>query len=372
MTAKAPKRGAVLSYVTSIIAMTLGIVVLPVVTAPVASAFDGNSPIGSVDVASSPSPGVLHVGGWAFDPNSSSTPEEIYIYVNLGEGYPTHTGNARPDVQAAYHNYVVLNSGFDLVIPVPAGTDRVTIYAINTGPGNNTALWDGYVDVSSPNPMGSMDLAISPAPGQIRVAGWAFDADVPTAHIGIHVYITGTTPGTTETNGYPFTTGLSRPDVKAAYPQTISTTGFDITVPAQASLDHVVVYAINEGLGSHTILWDGFINVMTQSPIGALDAIGSVSGGSVRVAGWAFDPTSPLTHIVVHIYAANFETTIATAIPTGGYRPDVQAAYPQTSAYQGFIATVPAPTGLVNVCAYGINVGPGDNSMLGCIGLNIP
>ena len=38
MTAKIPARGAILGYVTSIIMMTLGIVVLPVVTAPAATA----------------------------------------------------------------------------------------------------------------------------------------------------------------------------------------------------------------------------------------------------------------------------------------------------------------------------------------------
>ena len=38
MTAKIPARGAILGYVTSIIMMTLGIVVLPVVTAPAAAA----------------------------------------------------------------------------------------------------------------------------------------------------------------------------------------------------------------------------------------------------------------------------------------------------------------------------------------------
>src|SRR5664279_5328171 len=38
MTAKIPARGAILGYVISMIAMTLGIVVLPVAMAPVASA----------------------------------------------------------------------------------------------------------------------------------------------------------------------------------------------------------------------------------------------------------------------------------------------------------------------------------------------
>ena len=193
----------------------------------------------------------------------------------------------------------------------------------------------------------------------MRVAGWAFDPDVPTAHIGIHVYVNGA--------GYPFVTSGYRPDVQAVYPQTISTTGYDITVPAPGGNDHVTVFAINEGLGSHTVLWDGFISVESPSPIGSLDAVSTVGGPQVRVAGWSFDPSSPTTHIAVHVYING----TGYAISTGDYRPDVRNVYPQTTANQGFIATLPAPLGLDTVCAYGINVGPGDNALLGCKSITV-
>jgi len=327
-------------------------------TDPLGNPFTGDNPLGSADVVASPSPGLLHVGGWAFDPDESWTNIQVHIYVN-GVGWPITTGNPRPDVQAAYPHYTIPAAGFDFVTQVPAGRDHVTVYAINVGPGSHTVLWDGDVNVASPNPVGSMDFASSPVPGQVRVAGWAFDPDVPTAHIGIHVYVNGV--------GYPFVTSGSRPDVKAVYPQTISTTGYDITVPAPGGNDHVTVFAINEGLGSHTVLWDGFISVDSPSPIGSLDAVSTVGGPQVRVAGWSFDPSSPTTHIAVHVYING----TGYAISTGDYRPDVLNVYPQTTANQGFIATLPAPLGVDTVCAYGINVGPGDNALLGCKSITV-
>src|SRR5918999_1681997 len=41
------------------------------------------------------------------------------------------------------------------------------------------------------DPHGAYDLAASP-PGQVRVAGWSFDPNVPTDPIAVHVYVDGT------------------------------------------------------------------------------------------------------------------------------------------------------------------------------------
>ena len=87
------------------------------------------------------------------------------------------------------------------------------------------------------DPAGSLDLAVSPAPGQIRVAGWSFDPSASTEPVGIHTYINGV--------GYPSQTGGSRPGVKAAHPQTTDNQGFVITLPAPSGSDAVFVYAVS-------------------------------------------------------------------------------------------------------------------------------
>ncbi len=85
------------------------------------------------------------------------------------------------------------------------------------------------------------------------------------------------------------------------------------------------------------------------------------SAGGVRVAGWAIDPDTAAS-IPVHVYVG----AVGSAITADGSRPDVGAVYPPYGASHGYIATLPAPAGPVQVCAYGINSGPGSNVLLGC------
>ena len=51
-------------------------------------------------------------------------------------------------------------------------------------------------------------------------------------------------------------------------------------------------------------------------------------------------------------------------IPAGRARNDVGKAYPAYGIFRGFDYTVPIAGG--QVCAYGVNAGPGDNVLLGC------
>ncbi|HYN72367.1 MAG TPA: hypothetical protein VES60_07670, partial [Nakamurella sp.] len=196
------------------------------------------------------------------------------------------------------------------------------------------------------DPAGSLDLAVSPAPGQIRVAGWSFDPSAPTEPVGIHTYINGV--------GYPSQTGGSRPDVKAAYPQTTADQGFDLTWPAFAGINTVCVYAINIGPGSHVILGGcRTIAVADANPARSLDLVSSPAPGQIRVAGWSFDPSAPTEPVGIHVYING----LGYARSTGAYRPDVRTAYPQTTANHGFVITLPAPSGSDTVCVYAINIG---------------
>ena len=96
------------------------------------------------------------------------------------------------------------------------------------------------------------------------------------------------------------------------------------------------------------------------SPIGYLDVATGVPGG-VSVAGWAIDPdtTAP---IAVHVYV----DSAGVALTADGSRPDVGAAFPGYGSAHGYSSAVAASPGSHRVCAYGINVGPGGNSLLGC------
>ena len=325
---------------------------------PAGRAFTSDNPLGNVDWANSPEPGSVRVAGWAFDPNDPTHPLlQIHVYIN-GVGYARTTGVVRDDVKAAYPQ-ARHDTGFDIIVPAPGGRDHIIVYAINLGAGTNTVLYDNYKNVIGGNPVGHVDIAKSPAPGQVRVTGWEFDPSSPMSPAQIHVYINGV--------GRVITTGTSRPDVKAAHPETTTHQGFDATLPAPGGNVRVRVYGINIAWGANVLLLNKVIQIASPNPVGHLDSVTRVAPGQVRVAGWTFDPSAPAQALGVHVYING----VGYARSTGAYRSDVHAAYPQTTSNQGFSLTLPAPAGAVQVCVYYINIGPGVNVLGGCVPVTV-
>jgi metallopeptidase family M12-like protein len=105
-----------------------------------------------------------------------------------------------------------------------------------------------------------------------------------------------------------------------------------------------------------------------SDPFGAYDVLAQVSNG-VQVGGWAIDYdadtdadglTAPID---VHIYVdGNFNS----AVTANGARPDVGDAYPGLGPNHGYNATLQLGEGTHSVCIWGINVGPGGNTQIGC------
>lgn len=100
---------------------------------------------------------------------------------------------------------------------------------------------------------------------------------------------------------------------------------------------------------------------MTGNPLGVVDSITSTPG-KVTVTGWTFDPDST-DPIPVHAYLNGVGTPFVANLP----RPDVAAVFPGSGPNHGFSVTVPVTTlGPQTACMYGINVGPGTNTLIGC------
>jgi hypothetical protein len=108
----------------------------------------GDDPVGYLDLAGSPAPGQLRVRGWAFDPNSLSTPLAIRLSVGGKEG----TGGAltydlgpvasapRRDVAREFPE-AGRNHGFDLTLPtIKSGRQRICAYALDFDPGEDRLL----------------------------------------------------------------------------------------------------------------------------------------------------------------------------------------------------------------------------------------
>lgn len=98
------------------------------------------------------------------------------------------------------------------------------------------------------------------------------------------------------------------------------------------------------------------------NPVGSLDEVTVVGPTVARVRGWGADADSHAP-IDIHVYA---DAQGVGALRAVGLRPDVEAAHPGLGAHRGWEALVEIPPGARRVCAYGINIGLGVNTLLGC------
>ncbi|MFG6502802.1 hypothetical protein [Microbacterium sp. P05] len=309
------------------------------------------SPFGSLDIVRG-APGGVQVSGWAVDPETSSS-IEVHTYVN-GVGVAVRAEGNRPDVGAAYPQ-LGSQHGFDLRIPVPAsGSYEVCSFAINVGVGGNTLLGCRTVTALVGSPVGSIDR-IEGIDGGISLQGWAFDPDSPDP-IEVHAYV--------DDAGTPFVANGARPDVAAAYPGWGGQHGFDTVLPASRGAHQLCLFAINVKSGE-TLNMTCEEVVVPGIPFGSLDTV-TVQGGKVRVDGWAIDPDIT-TPIEVHVYVRGEGSAHIASVS----RPDVARAYPGSGANHGFSATVAAPVGKSDVCAFAINDAAGGHTLLGCRSITV-
>ena len=100
-----------------------------------------------------------------------------------------------------------------------------------------------------------------------------------------------------------------------------------------------------------------------DAPFGHLDRVDVEAGSqSVVVQGWAIDAQTA-DPIIVHVYVNGILLTDAVADRS---RVDVGAVYPAFGDRHGYSLSVPARAGVNLVCVYGINIGVGTNSLIGC------
>jgi hypothetical protein len=114
----------------------------------------------------------------------------------------------------------------------------------------------GNAVASSEDPIGSFDSVDSPAPGQVRVVGWAFDPSAPLEPVALRAVVSGKRSGPA---GAPHELGpiasLPRPDVAARHTRAGAAHGFDARFPIVGSgRTKVCVYALDVGDGKDTLL----------------------------------------------------------------------------------------------------------------------
>lgn len=115
-----------------------------------------------------------------------------------------------------------------------------------------------------------------------------------------------------------------------------------------------------------------------DNPIGALDLAKAPAPGQVRIRGWAFDPNVPTEPVAIRLVVGGKEGEPGGAAydlgPVANLpRRDVRLQYPEAGGRHGFDLSMPTvKSGRQRVCAYALDVEPGEDSLLGCRGATIP
>ena len=306
----------------------------------------GAPPVGVLDsvTASSSGAGSVRVTGWAWDRDTTG-PVPIHIYVGA-VGNATTTGGARSDVAAVYAG-APGNTGFDVTLPSAVGNQRVCAYAIDVGGVlGNPQLGCRDVVVTT-IPRGTFDSVVA-RPGSIEVSGWSVIPGDPssTAIVSVDGAIAAR-----------LNRAVARTDIQVGISGIELNSGFSGSIAATGGRHVVCLTTGSLPLGA---LGCRIVDIAGGSPFGALDVVSGRSGG-VSVVGWAVDPdiTSPDT---VHVYVNG----VGYAVTADANRPDIGGGLPAYGPLHGFSVDLPAPGGVATVCAYGINVGVGAHTLLGC------
>jgi hypothetical protein len=173
-----------------------------------------------------------------------------------------------------------------------------------------------------------------------------------------------------------------------------STSTVDPAVPAGAWTQHQRIHQYrgghNESYGGVTINIDNdsvdgatvgeatLPPVPEEDPVGALDLAAVGGPGQVRIRGWALDGNAPTESLAIRLAVGGREGEPGVATydlgPVANLpRRDVRLKYPEAGGRHGFDASMPTmKSGRQRVCAYALDIDPGEDSLLGCEGVTIP
>jgi hypothetical protein len=229
----------------------------------------------------------LHALGYVSGVYSSSASGIADLADQVGSGY-----TLPDDIWIA--NWNGAQSTSDSVVPAGAWTPHARIHQYRGGHdesygGTTINIDNNYVDgatvgtataAGGDDPVGFLDLARAPAPGQIRVRGWAFDPNEPTEPIAIRLVVGGRA-GEPGVASYELGTAAgSRRDVAGEYPEAGPRHGFDVSLPTvKSGRQRVCVYALDVAPGSDRLLGCKATSIPVALELSHVKA----SGTSVRV-----------------------------------------------------------------------------------------
>jgi hypothetical protein len=309
-------------------------------------------PVGALDAATSTSPGVISVSGWALDPDTTA-PINVHVYVDSKAVAALSAIGSRPDVGRIFRRGD--NHGFSGSVKAANGTHQLCVYAIDSVGLNSPRIGCKSVTVTNHVPIGAFD-AVASSEGRILASGWALDPDTALP-INVHVYVDGKAVQALPAN-------TSRADVGRIFGKG-DNHGFSGTASALVGTHVVCVYAIDATGGASPRIGCKSVAVTNKVPVGALDTLES-GMESFTLGGWALDPdtTGPID---VKVY---LDGKMAQAITANTSRADVGRVY-GNGDYHGFQTTLAATFGPHKVCIYAVDSWDGSSANVGCSTVNV-
>ena len=292
----------------------------------------------------------VRVVGWAADARTTDNLGVVASVNGVADAVSTTTQIARPDVSAALPG-ASPTAGYALVARLREGVNTVCLYTKEGGYNARALIGCNSFTVNN-NPSGSLE-SVTAVNGGYQVVGWAADPDDAERGL-VHVYLDGQATAALTT--------VARPDVKAVVPSAPLTSGFDIPVPAGPGPHTICVYAINIGRGSSNVGLGCRAVGYDPNPVGQFIAAGRY-GNQALVIGWALDPDTTDTTGVL-FFNNNRMSWLAPAM----YNWDPLAGrFPSHGTNRLFFSLMPINRGRNDICAYALNVGPGNPAtFLGC------
>ena len=173
---------------------------------------------------------LIHVQGWAYDPDAPSQSIDVHVYVYTDAGCTSQYGDvhvltanvSRPDVNEA--KGITGNHGFNADISIAdAGNYWVKIFAIDTGGDGNPQIGAmtavTVTETEQVLMVGSLEVCTGGA-GYIHVEGWAYvpDFSSETLEMSVYVYTDADCTNLYDAQGIIdlLTTNVPRPDVNSA------------------------------------------------------------------------------------------------------------------------------------------------------------
>jgi hypothetical protein len=310
-----------------------------------------HSSVGVLDPLATP-PGTVTVSGAALDPDTPD-PVDADVYVD-GSFVRRTTASAPRPAESGYAAWGDTH-GFSTSLTLTDGTHQVCVYALNAPetPGSNHLLGCSPVAVTH-TPKGSVESVVQTVEGLV-VTGWALDPDTA-ASSAVDVAVDTATPVQARAN-------LSRPDIAATYPDLGALHGFRVVLPDLTAGTHqlcVTLLNVSGSPGTPTAL-PCTSPVVRHDPVGVAPVLGR-RGNAVTASGWAVDPDSA-SAVETHLWV---DGKFALSTVASATRSDITAPWNGYGAAHGWTASLDLTAGTHKICAYGINVGTGTNSQLGC------